>query len=106
MWIRACFVAEGKGKGWILFNNSGRHAVADPSLASTERLNPAALTPAEAARLLTAAGGRPITEDMVRAAVDSGAPVLADGRLNLVELAAWLEKELSEVWTRAGAARP
>jgi len=68
--------------------------VADPSLASTERLNPAGLTPAEAARLLTAAGGRDVTEDIVQAAVGAGAPVLADGRINLVELMAWLEKEL------------
>jgi hypothetical protein len=68
----------------------------EPSLPSPERLNPAALTPAEAARLLTAAGGRDVTEDMIRAAIDAGAPVLADGRLNLVELAAWLEKDLAE----------
>ena len=68
--------------------------MADPSLASAERLNPAALTPAEAARLLSAAGGRPVGAEVVQAAVDAGAPVLADGRINLVELMAWLEKEL------------
>ena len=70
--------------------------MAEPSLPSPERVNPAALTPAEAARLLAATGGRPVTTDMVQAAIDAGAPVLADGRLNLVELMAWLEKELAE----------
>ena len=82
--------------------------------AERQPVNPAALTAADAARLLAAASGRQVTEDMVQAALDSGAPVLsevwtpsgADGRLNLVELMAWLEKELSEVWTRSGAARP
>jgi polygalacturonase len=57
-------------------------------------LNPAALTVADVARLLTAAGGHHIPPEAVQAAIDAGAPVLADGRLNLVELMAWLEKEL------------
>ena len=74
--------------------------------ADRQPVNPAALTTADAARLLAAASGRQVTVDMVQAALDAGAPVLADGRLNLVELMAWLEKELSEVWTRSGAARP
>ncbi len=74
--------------------------------AERQPVNPAALTAADAARLLAAASGRQVTVDMVQAAIDAGAPVLADGRLNLVELMAWLEKELSEVWTRSGAARP
>ena len=71
--------------------------MADASLAEAERptFDPAALTPADAARLLTAAGGRTVTVDMFLAAIDSGAPVAADGRLNLVELMAWLEKDLA-----------
>ena len=70
----------------------------DARLAETEQktLDPAALTAADAARLLAAASGRQVTVDMVQAALDAGAPVLADGRLNLVELMAWLEKELAE----------
>ena len=63
--------------------------------ADRQPVNPAALTAADAARLLAAAGGRPVTQDMVQAAIDSGVPVLADGRLNLVELMAWLEKEVA-----------
>ena len=61
----------------------------------SQPLNPAALTLADAARLLTAASGRPVTVDMIQAALDAGAPVLEEGRLNLVELMAWLEKDLA-----------
>jgi len=68
----------------------------DADEANSQQLNPAALTPAEAARLLTAAGGRPVGVEVVQAAIDAGAPVLADGRLNLVELMAWMEKDLAE----------
>jgi hypothetical protein len=68
----------------------------DADQPNSQQLNPAALTTAEAARLLTAAGGRPVTADMVQAAIDAGAPVLADRRLNLVELMAWLERTLAE----------
>jgi len=64
--------------------------------AERQPVNPAALTAADAARLLAAASGRPITETMVRDAIDAGAPLAADGRLNLVELMAWLERTLAE----------
>jgi hypothetical protein len=73
-----------------------------PSLASTEpaspaggRLNPAALSLADAAKLLAAAGGRAVTVDMLQAAVERGAPALPDGRVNLVDLLAWLEREVA-----------
>jgi len=71
--------------------------MADASLAPSERpaFDPAALTLADAARLLTAAGGGTVTVDMIQAAIGAGAPVAADGRLNLVELMAWLEKDLA-----------
>ena len=68
----------------------------DADQTSSQQLNPAALTPAEAARLLTAASGRTVGVEVVQAAIDAGAPDLADGRLNLVELMAWLEKDLAE----------
>ena len=68
----------------------------DADQPNSQQLNPAALTAAEAARLLTAAGGRPVGVEVVQAAIDAGAPVLADGRLNLVELMAWMEKDLAE----------
>jgi hypothetical protein len=68
----------------------------DADRPNSQQLNPAALTAAEVARLLSAAGGRPIPVEVVQAAIGAGAPVLADGRLNLVELMAWMEKDLAE----------
>ena len=59
-------------------------------------MNPLAISPEDAARLLTAAAGRRIDAETVRAALAAGAPALADGRVNLVELAAWLEREVAE----------
>ena len=59
-------------------------------------LNPNALTPADAARLLTKAGGEPVTEEMIRMDLDDGAPLNRDGTLNLVHYAAWLVKEMSD----------
>ena len=58
-------------------------------------VSPASLTPEDAARLLAAAGGRAITAGTVRAAIAAGAPTLPNGRINLVELMAWLEKEMA-----------
>jgi hypothetical protein len=59
------------------------------------RLNPAALPIADAARVLTRLGGKAVTEVMLRADIDAGAPVNADGTLNLVHYAAWLVKEMT-----------
>ena len=52
-----------------------------------------ALTPAQAAKILAAAGSRRITEAMVLADIDAGAPVNADGTIHLVHYTAWLVKE-------------
>jgi hypothetical protein len=57
-------------------------------------LNPNALALADAARLLAKAGGWPIAAEMLQADVDAGAPVNADGTINLVHYAAWLVKEM------------
>jgi hypothetical protein len=56
-------------------------------------LNPSALTPLNAARLLTKASGHTITVDMIQADLAAGAPVNADGTLNLIHYAAWLVQE-------------
>ena len=58
-------------------------------------LTPTVLTPETLARLLSAAGGKAVTMDMVQAAIDAGAPVGVGGRVNLVEFMAWLERELA-----------
>lgn len=58
-------------------------------------LNPAALPLADAARLFTKLSGTDVTEAMLRADRDAGAPLNPDGTLNLVSYAAWLVREES-----------
>ncbi|MSQ96814.1 MAG: hypothetical protein EXR98_19985 [Gemmataceae bacterium] len=53
-------------------------------------LNPNALTPADAARLLSKAGGKTVLADLIEADLADGAPTNADGTINLVHYAAWL----------------
>ena len=53
-------------------------------------LNPTSLEVADLARLLTRAGGQPVTVEMLQTDIDQGAPTNADGTLNLVHFAAWL----------------
>ena len=68
------------------------HAPSPATSPGMPRLNPAALPVADAARVLTRLGGRAVTEVMLRADIDAGAPVNTDGTLNLVQYAAWLVK--------------
>ena len=49
-----------------------------------------ALTVGQTAKVLSAAGGRRITEDMLRTDIDAGAPVNTTGTINLVHYAAWV----------------
>ncbi|HXH21716.1 MAG TPA: hypothetical protein VNN10_06785 [Dehalococcoidia bacterium] len=58
-------------------------------------LNPNALTPTNAARLLTKVGGQPVTPEMLQADLEAGAPANADGTINLVHYAAWLVREMA-----------
>jgi hypothetical protein len=58
-------------------------------------LNPTALPVADAARLLSAAGGQLVTAEMIQTDIDAGAPTNADGSINLVHYAAWLIREMS-----------
>jgi hypothetical protein len=44
---------------------------------------------------LTASGGKPVTVEMIRADIDAGAPVNADGTINLVRYGAWLVREIA-----------
>ena len=55
-----------------------------------------ALTVGQAAKVLSAAGGRRITEEMLRADIDVGAPVNPDGTINLLYYAAWLVREVAD----------
>ena len=63
---------------------------------SDEKINPLRLVPADAARLLSKAGGQNVPEAQVREAIAAGAPVDGEGNINLVHLGAWLLKELAE----------
>ena len=58
-------------------------------------LSPTSLSLADAARLLTRAGGTPVTREMIQTDIDDGAPINADGTLNLIHYAAWLVKEMA-----------
>ena len=64
--------------------------MAEPSLTSTERINPAALAVEDAARALN------LSVDVVRQDIAEGAPTNADGSVNLVHYAAWLNMRLKE----------
>jgi len=66
-----------------------------PSSQGNSRLNPTAMPVGDAARLLSRAGGQRVTEDMLRADIDAGAPTNQRGTVNLVNYAAWLVKEMS-----------
>ena len=62
---------------------------------SPSSMNPNALRIEDAARLLTKAGGRIISEKMLREDIDAGAPTNHDGTINLVHYAAWLVQQMS-----------
>ena len=57
-------------------------------------LSPTSLTVADAARLLTRAGGQAVSAEMIEDDLGAGAPINADGTINLVHYAAWLVKEM------------
>ena len=64
-----------------------------PNESPNPAVNPLALALGDAAKLLTRVGGRPISEEMLRADVAAGAPTNADGTIHLVMYAAWLLKD-------------
>jgi hypothetical protein len=63
-------------------------------MSETQQLNPMALSVEQAARVLSAAGWKPVTIEMVRDDIEAGAPTNPDGTLNLMHYAAWLVKEM------------
>ena len=54
-----------------------------------------ALSVPDAAKVLSKAGGRVVTEAMLREDLEAGAPVNPDGTINLLHYAAWLVRELA-----------
>ena len=59
-------------------------------------VNPAALSVAHLARMLA------VPEETIRRHLAAGAPASADGRVNLVHYAAWLNKELASLGENDG----
>jgi len=51
------------------------------------------MTLQQVARVLTAVGARYATVENIRRDIEAGAPVNADGTVNLVHYAAWLVRE-------------
>ena len=69
------------------------HETSSNSAPNRGGVSPLALTLPDAARLLSAAGGRAITVEMLQADLERGAPTNTDGTISLVQYAAWLVKE-------------
>ena len=67
-----------------------------PENPSTARMQPTAMTTADAARILAALGRWPVSEAMLAQDIEAGAPANADGTLNLVHYAAWRVRRLAE----------
>jgi len=67
----------------------------DSETAAASGLNASALTPLNAARLLSKASGQAITVDMIQADLAAGAPKNADETFNLLHYAAWLVREMA-----------
>lgn len=59
------------------------------------KLQPTSLTPEQTAQVLSAAGGKPVSEAMVREDIEAGAPTNPDGTINLMHYAAWLVAEVA-----------
>lgn len=66
----------------------------DGETASSEILNPNALSLPDAAKLLSRASGQLVTVEMLQADIAAGAPTNSNGTINLVHYAAWLLKEM------------
>jgi len=56
-------------------------------------LDPRSLSIADGARLLSRTSGRTVTEEMVRTAVSAGLPLKANDTIDILVLAAWLNRE-------------
>ncbi len=53
-----------------------------------------ALSIQDVAKVLSRTGNKPLTEEMIREDIAEGAPMNADGTMNLLAYAAWLAREV------------
>jgi hypothetical protein len=64
-----------------------------------------ALSVDDLARLLSKSAGENVTAEMIRYDIEAGAPVNADGTVNLVHYAAWLARETTDYRRQAADCR-
>jgi hypothetical protein len=62
---------------------------------SDQAFDPLSLDLPNAAKILSAGGNGTITKEMLMADIAAGAPLGPDGRLNLLQYAAWLVREMA-----------
>ena len=67
----------------------------EDSQTAQAKLSATALSVQDAARLLTAVGGTPVSEEMIELDIADGAPTNANGTIHLVHYAAWLVREMA-----------
>jgi hypothetical protein len=60
----------------------------------SDRIDPLAMTVAQAAKVLSAVSAGVVPEEMIRRHIAAGAPATSDGRINLVHYAAWLNQRM------------
>ena len=59
------------------------------------KINPLAMSVAEAAKVLSAVGVGKVSEQVLRKHITAGAPRNADGNISIVNYAAWLNERLN-----------
>jgi hypothetical protein len=69
--------------------------MSDDVLKAADKLTPRAVPLSTLAQVLTRLGTEKVTEAMLRADVEAGAPTNADGTVNVVHYIAWLVQEQS-----------
>ena len=65
-----------------------------PSPPPSGSLNPASMSVADLARMLSAVGGKRVTPEQIMADLEAGAPCLPDGQMNLIHYTAWQLQDL------------
>jgi len=53
-----------------------------------------AISPPKLAEILRKSGSREVSDETIAADIEAGAPVAADGTINMIEYAAWLVREM------------
>lgn len=80
--------------------------VPDGSSAATSRRSAASLSPADLARLLSAAGARHVSAESILRDAEAGAPTNADGTMHLVHYGAWLARQAAAQEARNSSPEP